>query len=242
MGRYPLEAAAGLLLFAFMFLVFATLGTVMDGHLSPFGRDPRVLAFLYMLWMIASTTIAGGAAQLAGDAAIGVLETLFLAATPITRILHVRAIAHALHGVLSGALLLAAFCMATRWWPPAATWAALAAAATGCVLTSLGLAMALSGAALRFKRVGVLSLPINFLCMLAVMAGPAQAAERASWTLALPFVAGSAALRSALEHGQPAPGLMGLAVLSALPVWLAGRAILARSAIACRQAGTTHVY
>src|SRR5262249_10506310 len=124
-----------------------------------------------------------------------------------------------------------------------ATWAALVAAAVSCVLTSLGLSMALSGAALRFKRIGVLTLPVNFLCMLAVMAGPAQqAAERASWTLALPFVAGSAALRSALEHGQPAPGLMGLAVLSALPVWVLGRAILARSAIACRQAGSTHVY
>src|SRR5262249_34500836 len=148
LGRYPLEAAAGLLLFAFMFLVFATLGTVMDGRLSPFGRDPRVLALLYVLWMISSTTMAGGAAQLAADAAIGVLETLFLAATPLTRILQTRALAHAVHGLLSGTLLLAAFCVATRWWPPAATCLAFAAACAACVLTSLGLAMALSGAAL----------------------------------------------------------------------------------------------
>jgi hypothetical protein len=243
LARYPLEAAAGLLLFAFMFLVFAALGTVMDGRLSPFGRSPRVIAVLYGLWMIASTTIAGGPAQLAADAAIGVLEPLFLAAAPVTRILQVRALAHALHGLASSAVLLAVYCAATRWWPSAAVGAALAAGVAGCVLTSLGLAMALSGAALRFKRVGVLLLPVNFLCMLAVMAGPAQdAAAHASWTLALPFVAGSAALRIALEQGRPAPGLMALALLSALPVWLAGRAILARSAIACRRAGATHVY
>jgi hypothetical protein len=242
-GRYPLEAAASLVLFAFMFLVFAALGTMMGGRLSPFGGDPRVLALLYALWMIASTTIAGGAAQLAADAAIGVLETLFLATAPLTRLLHVRAVAHALHGLASATLLLAAFCMSTRWWPGAAACTALAAGVAGCVVTSLGLAMALSGAALRFKRVGVLLLPVNFLCMLAVMGGPAQqAAEQASWTLALPYVAGSAALRSALAHGEAPVGLMAIAVLAALPWWLAGRAVLARCEIACRRAGTTHVY
>jgi hypothetical protein len=243
LGRYPLETAAGLLLFAFMFLVFAALGSAMDGRLSPFGRDPRALAALYALWMTATTTIAGGAAQLAADAATGVLETLFLAAAPVTRILEARATAHALHGLASSTLLLAAFCAATHWWPPAAAWLALGAAALAGVLTSLGIAMALSGAALRFKRVGVLLLPVNFVCMLAVMAGPAPtAAGHASWTLALPFVAGSAALRGALESGRAAPVPMAFAVSSALVTWLAGRAFLARSAFACRRAGTTHVY
>jgi hypothetical protein len=243
LGRYPLETAAGLLLFAFMFLVFAALGSAMDGRLSPFGRDSRALAVLYALWMTATTTMAGGAAQLAADAATGVLETLFLAAAPVTRVLEARAVAHALHGLASSAILLAAFCAATRWWPPAAAWLAFGAAALAGALTSLGLAMALSGAALRFKRVGVLLLPVNFVCMLAVMAGPAPSViGHAPWTLALPFVAGSAALRGALETGHAAPVPMAFAVSSALVVWLAGRAILARSVLACRRAGTTHVY
>src|SRR5206468_2688285 len=121
-----------------------------------FGSDTRTLALRYALWMIATTTIAGCAAQLAADAAIGVLETLFLAAAPLARIVHARALAHALHGVVTSSVLLAGFCAMTRWWP--------------------------------------------------------------------------------------APALMALAVLGALPCWLAGRLILDRCALACRRAGTTHLY
>ena len=47
--RYVLEAATSLVLFAGMFLVFAYLGTVMEGRLSPFDSDPRILAVLYLV-------------------------------------------------------------------------------------------------------------------------------------------------------------------------------------------------
>jgi hypothetical protein len=172
--RYALAAIASVVLFGCMFLVFAYLGTVMEGRLSPFGATPRVLAALYVVWVIVSTTIGGSTGQLAGDAAIGVLETLFLGAAPIERVLEMRAAAQALQGCAMGALLLLAFCLGTHWLPSPTVLATLIVAVLACTLTSVGFALALAGAVLLTKRVGALMIPVNFLCMLAVMGGPAR--------------------------------------------------------------------
>ena len=241
--RYALEAIASLVLFAGMFLVFAYLGTVMQGRLSPFDSDPRVLAVLYVVWMIVSTAAGGCTSQLGADAATGVLEGLFLTATPVTRILEMRALAHALHGLAMGAILLAAFCLGTRWLPSPAVIATLLACIAGCTLTGLGLALALSGAALVSKRVGALMIPINFLCMLAVMGGPARTAGgHLDIASGLPFVAAASALREALRDDTFAAAAVAIAVLGALPWYLIGRGVLARCIVACRRRGATHTY
>jgi len=241
--RYALEAVASLVLFAGMFLVFAYLGTVMQGRLSPFDSDPRVLAILYVVWMVVSTAAGGCTTQLGADAATGVLEGLFLTTTPVTRILEMRALAHALHGLAMGAILLAAFCLGTRWLPSPVVIATLLACVAGCTLAALGLALALSGAALLSKRVGALMIPINFLCMLAVMGGPARTAGgHLDATACLPFVAAAGALRQALHDDTFALVAVALAVFGALPWYLAGRGVLARCIVACRRRGGTHTY
>ena len=241
--RYALEAGASLVLFAGMFLVFTYLGTVMQGRLSPFDGDPRVLAVLYVVWTIVSTTAGASAGQLGADASAGILEGLFLTATPIARILEMRALAHALQAVVMGAILLAAFCLGTRWLPSPVVLLTLLACIVGCTLTSLGLALALSGVALLSKRVGALTIPLNFLCMLAVMGGPARTlGGELAWTTALPFVAAAAALREALHANTFAGPSIAIAILGAFPSYLAGRAVLVRCIVACRRCGSTHTY
>jgi len=243
LARYALEAVASLVLFAGMFLVFAYLGTVMQGRLSPFDSDPRVLAVLYVVWTVISTAAGGCTSQLAADAATGVLEGLFLTATPVTRILEMRALAHALQGLAMGAILLAAFCLGTRWLPSPVMIATLLACLAGCALTGLGLALALSGAALLSKRVGASMIPINFLCMLAVMGGPARSAGgHLDIASGLPFVAAASALREALRADTFAAAFIAIAVFGALPWYLIGRAVLARCIVACRRRGGTHTY
>jgi hypothetical protein len=241
--RYALEAVASLVMFGGMFLVFAYLGSVMQGRLSPFDGDPRVLAVLYGVWMIVSTAAGGCTSQLGADAATGVLEGLFLTATPVVRILEMRALAHALHGIAMAAILLAAFCLGTGWLPSPAVVATLLACVAACTLTGLGLALALSGAALLSKRVGAMLIPINFLCMLAVMGGPARTlADPFDAAAALPFVAAAAALRQVLRDDTFAPGMLATAVLGALPCYLIGRGVLVRCIRACRRRGGTHTY
>jgi hypothetical protein len=241
--RYALEAAASLAGFAGMFLVFAYLGSVMQGRLSPFDTDPRVLAVLYLAWMIVTTAVGGCTNQLAADAATGVLESLFLTATPLARILEMRALAHALHGVAMSAILLVAFCLGTHWWPSPVVLVTLAACVVACTLTALGLALALSGAALLSKRVGALMMPVNFLCMIALMGGPArEIGAGLAWTAGLPFVAAAGAVRIALRDNVLALHVLAIALLGALPWLLIGRAVLARCIVACRRRGSTHTY
>jgi ABC-type thiamin/hydroxymethylpyrimidine transport system permease subunit len=241
--RYVLEAATSLVLFAGMFLVFAYLGTVMEGRLSPFDSDPRILAVLYLVWMIVSTITGGSTSQLGADAATGVLESLFLTATPVEQILEMRALAHALHGAAMSGVLLLAFCLGTHWLPSPVMLATLVACVAGCTLTGVGLALALSGAALLSKRVGALMIPINFACMLAVMGGPARAAGgHLEWTSGLPFVAAAGALREALRDNVFHFTSIAIAVFGALPWVLIGRGVLARCIVACRRRGSTHTY
>src|SRR5262249_14958446 len=155
---------------------------------------------------IVSTAAGGCTTQLGADAATGVLEGLFLTATPVARILEMRALAHALHGLAMGVILLAAFCLGTRWLPSPGVIATLLACVVGCTITGLGLALALSGAALLSKRVGALMIPVNFLCMLAVMGGPARSAGgHLDVAAGLPFVAAASALRQALGDDGFAP-------------------------------------
>jgi hypothetical protein len=243
LARYPLEAVASLVMFGGMFLVFAYLGTLKAGQLSPFDSDPRVLAVLYAVWLLVSTAAGGSTGQIGADAATGVLEGLFLTATPVARIFEMRALAHALQGAAMGAVLLAAFCLGTRWLPSPVLLITLAVCLVGCTLAGLGLALALAGAALLSKRVGALMIPVNFLCMLAVMGGPARTAGgHLAWASCLPFVAAAQALREALLHEAFAPAPLALAVLGALPAYLAGRAVLARCIVACRRRGSAHTY
>jgi hypothetical protein len=242
LARYALEAGASVVLFACMFLVFSWLGTVVDGRLAPFGGPPRVLAVLYVAWVLVSTTAGGSTSQLCTDAQIGMLESLFLGAAPVVRILEMRALAQALQGAAMGALLLLAFCLGTCWLPSFTVLATCVAAFAGCVVTAVGLALALAGATLLSKRVGALMMPINFLCMLALMGGPARAAEPLAWSAALPFVADAAALRQAVAHDVFASGTIAIALLGALPWYLVGRLVLACCVAACRRRGTIHAY
>jgi hypothetical protein len=241
--RYALEAIASLVMFGGMFLVFAYLGTVMAGKLSPFDSDPRVLAVLYVVWLLVSTAAGGSTSQIGTDAAIGVLEGLFLTGTSVARILEMRALVHALHGAAMGAVLLGAFCLGTHWLPSPVVVATLVLCLLGCTLSGLGLALGLSGAALLSKRVGALMIPVNFLCMLAVMGGPARTSgSHLAWTSCLPFVAAAQSLREALVHESFAPAPLALAVFGALPWYLAGRAVLAHCIVACRRRGSAHTY
>jgi hypothetical protein len=243
LARYALEALASLVLFGGMFLLFAYLGTWMAGRLSPFDSDPRVLAVLYAVWLLVSTAAGGSTSQIGTDAATGVLESLFLTATPVARIFEMRALAHALQGAAMGAVLLGAFCLGTRWLPSLVVLATLAVCLVGCTLAGLGLALALSGAALLSKRVGALMIPVNFLCMVAVMGGPARTAgAHLAWSSCLPFVAAAQALREASLHDTFAPAPLALAAFGALPWYLGGRAVLAQCIVACRRRGSAHTY
>jgi hypothetical protein len=154
-----------------------------------------------------------------------------------------RALAHALQGAAMGAILMAAFCLGTRWLPSAVVLATLFTCLAGCTLTALGLALVLSGVGLLSKRVGALMIPINFLCMIAVMGGPARTSGgQVAWSSCLPFVAAAQALREAVLHETLAPAPLVLAVVGALPWYFAGRWVLARCIVACRRRGSTHTY
>ncbi len=241
--RYPWESAIALLGFAFMFLVFAAVGTVTQGPLALFAGNLRSLAVLYTLWTLCIATISSGAGQVGADAAAGVLENLFLSTASVVTVLQVRATVQALHGVLTGAVLLLAFCLGTRWLPSSTVLAALLVAELACCITAVGLAMAFAGVALLSKRATMLSMPVNFLCIVAMSSHHAPSFDRLDnpW-LYLPLVAAARVVRVAVEDGRVDPALCGIALASTVPAVLLGRFVLARCAVACRRAGNTHVY
>ncbi len=243
LARYPTEASAGLLVFGFMFVVFAVIGKVTEGPFAFFSGNLSAMATLYTLWVVVSTTVGAGATQIGGDAAIGVLENLFLSAAPVTRILAMRAVASLCQGLLLGAVLLAAFCMGTRWLPSASVFLALGTVLAAYSLSSIGLSLAFCGAALLSKRVSTMMLPVNFLGIAAILghhaSGPVQAGD--GW-LYLPFVAGATAVRMAIEQGVVDPTLCGIALASAVPCCVCGCLVLRKCAMACRRSGTTNVY
>ena len=103
--RYPLELLGGLLLLAFLFMVFAAIGSVTQGPFAVFAGNRTAMAMLYVLWTIVSTTVGAGASQVGADAAAGVLENLFLAAAPVERVLQARCVALLAQGCAIGLAL-----------------------------------------------------------------------------------------------------------------------------------------
>lgn len=241
--RYPVQAIGGVIALGFSFFVLLYLGQVWDGKLAVFSGRVSELALSYCLWTLVSTAVTGVANQVATDAAAGVLEPLFLVGTPVVRVFEVRAVGQAVQGAVVAMLLCASFCLGTRWLPSAAVLAAFALALIGTGLSAVGIAAAVSGIALFTKRMGPVTTPITFLCMMAMMGGTAQqAATNGGWRLALPFTADAALVRGAIAHGDIALQSAVLAIAGAVPLWLAGRLILARCAWASRRAGSTQAY
>ncbi|HEX7687662.1 MAG TPA: hypothetical protein VF453_08145 [Burkholderiaceae bacterium] len=243
LARYPLEAAVTVVGFACMFLIFAAIGTVSTGPYAIFSGSLQSLALIYVLWTMSAATVVAGASQVSADAAIGVLENLFLSCSPIIRILSARTAARICLSVPMGLVLLAAFCLGTAWAPPPVVVAAMAVAALACGLTGLGLGFAFAGAALVTKRIVVLGMPVNFLCMLAFMSQHAAAGDRLdNPVLYLPFVAAATLVRRAVELGRFEPVLVAQALVGVL-VWVPlGRLVLARCVQACRRVGSVNLY
>lgn len=239
--RYPLELLGGLLLLAFLFMVFAAIGSVTQGPFAVFAGNRTAMAMLYVLWTIVSTTVGAGASQVGADAAAGVLENLFLAAAPVERVLQARCVALLAQGCAIGLALLAAYALGAHWRPSAvvaAAWLVALAAGAG---TAVGLGLAMAGAALTTKRITALAIPVNFLCGAACMAQlPAAAGRFDDAALYLPFVAAGTVLRRAVETGRLEPVPCVLALSTALPYYLLGRLALARGVRACRREGSTH--
>jgi hypothetical protein len=241
--RYPLEGAVAIVGFACMFMVFAAIGAVSTGPYAIFSGDLRSLALIYVLWTMSTATVLAGASQLSADAAIGVLENLFLSCSPIIRILSARTAARICLSVPMAVVLVGAFCLGTRWVPPPVVAAAMAVAALACGLTGLGLGLAFAGAALITKRVVALGMPVNFLCMLAFMSQHAPASDRLdNPVLYLPFAAAATLVRRAVELGRFEPVLVTQALVGVV-VWVPlGRLVLARCVRACRRAGSVNLY
>jgi hypothetical protein len=240
--RYPVEGLGGIATLAFMFLVFVALGQVANGNWAPFTGSPRVLAMLYGLWITAGSTLGACVAQVGTESATGLLESLFLGTWPVNRVLEMRALAQLLQATLIGALMVVAFCLGTGWRPSAAVAIALPAAVLACHATTLGLAMALSGAALLTKRMAALMLPVNVGCMLAIVGGPGRPAEPDGAWLAVPYVAVASAMRSAVDHEVLAVDRLAIGAAVGMACLLAGRRVLARCVTSCRRAGSLHVY
>lgn len=241
--RYPLQACGGVVALGFTFVALLYLGDVWDGKLSVFSGSLADVALSYCLWTLASTAVTGVATQVASDAAAGVLEPLFLVGTPVPRIFEARAVAQAVQGAAIAVLLLAAFCLGERWMPSIAVLASFALALLGTGMSAIGIAAAVSGIALFTKRVGPVTTPITFLCMIAMMGSTAQqAAARGGWWLAVPFTADAALVRRAIAHGEIAPGPALLALAGGVPLWLAGRFVLERCTWASRRAGSTQAH
>jgi hypothetical protein len=243
LGRYPLEGAVTIIGFAFMFVVFAAIGAVSTGPYAIFGGDLRSLALVYVLWTMSAATVVAGASQVSADAAIGVLENLFLSCSPIARILSVRAAARICLSVPMALVLVGAFCLGTGWVPPAVVVAATAVAALACGLTGLGLGFAFAGAALVTKRVVALGMPVNFLCMLAFMSPHAPVGDRLdNPVLWLPFVGAATLVRRAVEQGRFEPVLAAQALVGVVAWMPLGRLVLARCIRACRRAGSVNLH
>ena len=241
--RYPWEAIAGVLGLAFMFLVFAAIGTVTTGPFAMFSGNLKSLAVLYALWTMSMSSISLCAAQIGADAAAGVLENLFLSAAPVVAILQARTAAQLMMSAFNSAVLLFAFCLGTAWLPSPIVAAAAVVAFIGCGVTTLGLAMIFAGAALMSKRVSTMTMPANFLCILAIATSHPPGFDRLDNPLLyLPFVAGAQLVRQAVEQGRFDPLACGVALAGAIPYVLLGRFVLGRCAMACRRAGTTSVY
>jgi hypothetical protein len=241
--RYPLEAAVSAIGFVAIFAVFAAIGQVTSGPFALFSGNLRSLALVYVLWSMSTATVVAGAAQVSADAAIGVLENLFLSTAPVVRILCARIAARIWLGLPMGLALVAMFCLATRWVPAPVVGAAMALAAVACCVTGLGLGFAFAGAALLTKRIVVLGMPVNFLCMVAFMAQRAPADDRlGNPQLYLPFVAAATLVRRAVELGRFDAVLAAQALLGTL-VWLPlGHRVLVHCVRACRRAGSANLY
>jgi hypothetical protein len=240
--RYPLEAGSGVLVLLFMFLVFAYLGQAMSGRWSPFVGGPRVLAVLYAFWIAASSAMGSSVSQITTEAALGLVEPLFLGTQPVTRVLEMRAIAQLVQGTLFGAALMAAFCLGTGWLPSPAVFVSVLVCLGACHVTTLGIALALSGVALTLKRVGPVLMPVNVLTMWAVIGGPSSIPAPSGLGLALPYASASSALRIAVEHDTISPLRWGLAWIVAVTCLYAGRRVLDACTVACRRSGTVHGY
>lgn len=241
--RYPLQALGGIFALGFSFFVLLYLGQIWNGKLAVFSGHVSEVALCYCLWTLVSTAVTGVATQVATDAAAGVLEPLFLVGTPVVRVFEARAVGQAVQGAAIAVLLAAAFCAGMRWLPSPAVLAAFALALLGTGLSSIGIAAAVSGIALFTKRMGPVTTPITFLCMMAMMGSTAQqAAASDGWRLALPFTADAALVRGAITHGDIALLPAVLAVAGAVPLWIIGRLVLVHCAWASRRAGSTQAY
>lgn len=240
--RYPLEAASGVVVLLSMFLLFAYLGEAMSGRWAPFVGGPRVLAVLYALWVAASSAMGSSVAQITTEAGLGLLEPLFTDGQPVTRVLEMRAVAHLVQGTVFAAILLVAFCGGTGWLPSPVVLLSFLVCLGACHVTTLGIALALSGVALLAKRTGPVLLPVNALTMWCLVGGPAVLPAPSGLGLALPYASASSALRLAVEHDAISPTRWALAWLVAAICLFVGRRVLAASAMACRRSGAVHGY
>jgi hypothetical protein len=240
--RYPLETGSGIVVLLLMFLLFAYLGQAMSGRWAPFVGGPRVLAVLYAFWIAASSAMGSCAAQITTEAGLGLLEPLFLGTQPVTRVLEMRALAHLVQGTFFGAILVVAFCLGTRWLPSAAVLVSILVCLGACLVTTLGIALALSGVALMLKRTGPVLMPVNALTMWCLVGGPSALPAPSGLGLALPYASASSALRLVVEHDTISPLRWALAWAVAAACLFLGRRVLATCAMACRRSGSVHGY
>jgi ABC-type uncharacterized transport system permease subunit len=242
--RHPLEAAVSTAAFIVMFAIVAEIGKLPSGPLAPFGGPLRAVGPIYVLWLASTATVVSGAVHLGEDAASGVLESLFLARSPIVRILAARTAARIGVGLLAGALLLLAFCLSLRWTPSSDVVLAAGVALVACCATGLGLGQAFSGVALLTRRIVSLGMVANFLCLLAFLARQEAPADDGLHPLPLwlPFVAAATLVRRAVELGRFDPVLAGQALFGSLAYLPAGHVLLARGVRACRRVGSTHLH
>lgn len=215
-SRFPLEffGSVGLLYGAFFAL--RAVAARWPVPLFDAGGDVVGQALVYALWMWSYGIVGGVQAQAASDLATGALEPLYAGPVPPTRLMAGRAAGFALQSGLAALGLVGVVCL---WRPPASmAWGGVLAAVALAFVTATGVALALVGLVLVFRRVSVLMTPIS-IGLMAVMLSPADTLP--SWADAVPWVVPRRLLADAVS-GHLDGGRLGRGLLVATAVALAG--------------------
>lgn len=192
--RYPVDAIAAIVMGVVFFSLIFFGGQLLVGQAITESIEGLIVG--YFLWMLSVGSYAGIADGIQNEASWGTLERHYLSPFGFGPILLVKCVALVLQSFLVSAVVLAFMLLVsgTTLELPLVTVVVVGTLALASVF---GIALAMGGLAVLYKRIGTLSSLLQF-ALVAFISAPAIGE---GWTAILPLAQGSAMLQRTMREG-----------------------------------------